>query len=248
MSRYQPRHAKPSRHPVRAAVVLAGASTALSVPLFAQPASASPSTVTSASSSVGTPTLRYGSRGAAVAELQRRLHISADGVFGRQTQAAVLAFQRSRGLVADGIVGPKTWAALRSGGGSSGDRATRGTRASSSTVGAAAVAEAARHRGKPYVYGADGPSSFDCSGFTQYVFGQVGVSLPHNAAAQYAKVRHVSKSDLRLGDLIFMTSGGRISHVGIYAGSNTFWVARRTGTTITRQTIWTSDFLVGRAA
>ena len=247
MSRHQPRHARPSRHPVRAAVVLVGASTALSVPLFAQPASASPSSVlSSTSSSASSPTLKYGSRGAAVAELQRRLGLSADGVFGPRTRAAVVAFQRSHGLVADGVVGPRTWAALRS---TRTDRGSRGgTRASASSVGAAAVAEAARHRGKPYVYGADGPNSFDCSGFTKYVYGRVGVSLPHNAAAQYSSVRHVSKGERRLGDLIFMRSGGRISHVGIYAGSNTFWVARHSGTTITRQTIYTSDYLVGRAA
>ncbi len=43
-----------------------------------------------------------------------------------------------------------------------------------------------------------------------------------------------------------MTYDGQISHVGIYVGDNTFWVARRSGTTITRQQIWTSDILVGR--
>ena len=107
--------------------------------------------------------------------------------------------------------------------------------------------EAASHAGKPYRYGAAGPNAFDCSGFTMYVFAQLGVSLPHNSAAQYDAVRRIAKSDLQLGDLVFMRSGGRISHVGIYAGDNTMWVARRSGTTITRQTLWTSDFLVGRA-
>ncbi len=69
-------------------------------------------------SSAGTPSLRQGSRGAAVADLQRRLAAAgfsagaADGVFGSLTGAAVRAFQRARGLVADGIVGAQTWAAL----------------------------------------------------------------------------------------------------------------------------------------
>ena len=65
------------------------------------------------------PTLRLGSRGPAVAELQRRLNakgatprLDVDGIFGPVTSAAVRRFQRSRGLVVDGIVGPKTWAAL----------------------------------------------------------------------------------------------------------------------------------------
>jgi len=66
------------------------------------------------------PTLRNGSRGEAVAEMQRLLaakgyNITADGAFGPRTQAAVVAFQRSQGLTADGIVGARTWAALRSG-------------------------------------------------------------------------------------------------------------------------------------
>ena len=45
-----------------------------------------------------------------------------------------------------------------------------------------------------------------------------------------------------------MRSGGRVTHVGIYAGSNTMWVARRSGTTITRQKLWTSNYRVGRFA
>lgn len=57
-------------------------------------------------------TLRLGSRGSQVADLQRRLGISTDGIFGTQTQAAVIAFQRKHALTPDGIVGAKTWAAL----------------------------------------------------------------------------------------------------------------------------------------
>jgi hypothetical protein len=57
-------------------------------------------------------TLKVGSRGAAVKTLQKRLGISADGVFGPQTKAAVVAFQKKHGLTADGIVGPATWKEL----------------------------------------------------------------------------------------------------------------------------------------
>jgi cell wall-associated NlpC family hydrolase len=110
-----------------------------------------------------------------------------------------------------------------------------------------AVQEAARHEGKPYEYGATGPDSFDCSGFVQYVYGQLGVSLPRTSQAQYDSLpKKVSKEHLQLGDLVFMRYDGRISHVGVYAGDNTFWVARRSGTTITRQQIWTADFLIAR--
>ena len=57
-------------------------------------------------------TIRKGSKGSAVKKLQELLHITADGIFGLQTEAAVKAYQTSKGLVADGIVGAKTWAAL----------------------------------------------------------------------------------------------------------------------------------------
>ena len=112
-----------------------------------------------------------------------------------------------------------------------------------------AVQIAAAHKGDPYVYGATGPHRFDCSGFTLYVFRQVGKSLVHNAAGQYRQTRHIAKSDKRPGDLIFYTSNGAasgITHVAIYAGAGYTWVARRSGTTVTKQAVYTSHYLVGR--
>src|SRR5262245_34046720 len=58
------------------------------------------------------PTLQRGDRGDFVKELQTRLHVDADGIFGAATEAALKQFQRHNGLVADGVAGPKTWAAL----------------------------------------------------------------------------------------------------------------------------------------
>lgn len=60
----------------------------------------------------GHPTLKVGSNGAAVKELQQKLKITADGIFGKGTAGAVKKFQKAHGLVADGIVGPMTWKAL----------------------------------------------------------------------------------------------------------------------------------------
>lgn len=83
-----------------------------------------------------------------------------------------------------------------------------------------------------YVWDAAGPNTFDCSGFTMYVFANAaGISLPHNAAAQYSCGSHVSKSDLRAGDLVFFNTEGGISHVGIYIGGGNFIGAQssRTG-------------------
>ena len=70
--------------------------------------------------------------------------------------------------------------------------------------------------GKPYSYGASGPGSYDCSGFTSMAWRAAGVSLPHSSRAQYAATKRVSRGDLQPGDLVFF--GSPIHHVGIYVG------------------------------
>lgn len=74
--------------------------------------------------------------------------------------------------------------------------------------------------GKPYVFGADGPGSFDCSGLTMGAWNSVGVSLPHNAYQQKHSIPSVSRANLRPGDLVFYFAS--ISHVTIYVGNG--WV------------------------
>ena len=69
--------------------------------------------------------------------------------------------------------------------------------------------------GKPYAWGADGPGSYDCSGLTSAAWRAAGKSLPHNAAMQWDKVAHISKSQLQPGDLVFYRSLG---HVALYVG------------------------------
>jgi len=77
--------------------------------------------------------------------------------------------------------------------------------------------------GCAYSYGADGPKSFDCSGFTMYVFKHFDIDLPHSSASQAKKGSQVKKSDLIPGDLVFFkTSSKGISHVGIYIGKGDF--------------------------
>jgi cell wall-associated NlpC family hydrolase len=71
--------------------------------------------------------------------------------------------------------------------------------------------------GKRYQWGTAGPNTFDCSGLTMMAWRAGGVSLPHNAAQQYQKVRHISRSQLAPGDLVFYNGLG---HVGIYIGNN----------------------------
>src|SRR5207249_3778721 len=67
----------------------------------------------------------------------------------------------------------------------------------------AAVAAAYALLGRPYVYGAEGPATFDCSGLTRFTWRSAGVSLPHSAEAQYDSLPHVSPDDLQPGDLVF---------------------------------------------
>jgi peptidoglycan DL-endopeptidase CwlO len=97
-----------------------------------------------------------------------------------------------------------------SGDGDSGDDGPASGRA------AQAVRTAYAQLGDPYAWGADGPSSFDCSGLTMYSWAAAGVSLPHSSSAQYSAVRHIAVSDLEPGDLVFYYSP--ISHVAVYIG------------------------------
>jgi hypothetical protein len=110
----------------------------------------------------------------------------------------------------------------------------------------AVLSEAARHQGKPYRYGATGPDSFDCSGFTGFVYRQFGVHLPRTSDQQYNALPKVANSDKQPGDLVFTYNSGGIYHVGIYAGNNRMWAAPSTGDHVRVQTIWTSQYKVAR--
>ncbi len=84
-----------------------------------------------------------------------------------------------------------------------------------------------RYLGIPYVYAGDSPSGgFDCSGFTMYVYAQIGISLPHNAAMQFGEGTPVSRDALEPGDLVFFYGLG---HVGMYIGGGNFIHAPHTG-------------------
>jgi cell wall-associated NlpC family hydrolase len=116
----------------------------------------------------------------------------------------------------------------------------------SSTLGSRAVSEATRHYGKPYQYGAVGPDRFDCSGFTRYVYGRLGKSLPHNSGQQSGVTRRIDPSQKQVGDLIFTWTSGRISHVAIYAGNGEMWAATKTGDIVRKQAIYSRSYTVGR--
>ena len=97
----------------------------------------------------------------------------------------------------------------------------------SGDTGERAVQYALSRLGCPYVWAAAGPRTFDCSGLTMWAYRQAGVSLPHYSRAQYTSGRHVSRSDLQPGDLVFF--GSPIHHVGMYIGGGNFVEAPYSG-------------------
>jgi cell wall-associated NlpC family hydrolase len=113
-------------------------------------------------------------------------------------------------------------------------------------LGVRAVAVAAKQYGKPYRWAATGPTRFDCSGLTMYVYQRLGKRLPHSSRAQYAVTRHVSRSTLRPGDLVFTVRRGSIRHVGIYAGGNRMWAATQSGDVVRTQSLSGRTLRFGR--
>lgn len=105
------------------------------------------------------------------------------------------------------------------------------------------------YAGVPYVYGGTTPSGFDCSGYTSYVYRQVGVEIPRTANAQKQAAAGISRGEAVPGDLVFFSnSGGRAYHVGIYAGDNLMWDAPRSGKPVQLRAIWSDAVTFGRLA
>jgi len=101
---------------------------------------------------------------------------------------------------------------------------------------------AASLTGISYVYGGTTPAGFDCSGYTQWVFGKAGTSLPRTAEAQRQAATPVS--DPQPGDLVFF--GAPAFHVGIYAGGGMMYDSPRTGKATAKRSIWSSSVTYGR--
>jgi cell wall-associated NlpC family hydrolase len=117
------------------------------------------------------------------------------------------------------------------GGGSTGSSGGGGTYnpPPAGTLGQQAAAIAQQYLGVPYVWGGASPSGFDCSGLVVYVYGRLGVSLPHYTVSLWSSGAHVSRDQLAPGDLVFFYS---LDHVGIYLGGGLFIHAPHTGTVV----------------
>jgi cell wall-associated NlpC family hydrolase len=128
---------------------------------------------------------------------------------------------------------------------SSGGRGGGGGGGTTSTAGAhgSVVAIAQRYLGVPYVWGGASPSGFDCSGLVMYVYAQLGISLPHNAAMQYASITHVAHGSEQPGDLVFFGySASGIHHVGIYVGGGSMIDAPYTGVDVRYDSAFSGDY------
>jgi cell wall-associated NlpC family hydrolase len=113
--------------------------------------------------------------------------------------------------------------------------------------GAKVLAEAKKHKGARYVFGAAGPKRFDCSGYTVYVYKKAaGKKLPHKADKQQKYGKSVSKGNKKAGDLLVFRSGSYGTHVGIYAGGGYMWASPRAGKTVQKQKVYSNNYVVRR--
>ncbi len=218
-------------------------------------------------------TMIPGMKGDNVKKLQTRLKAlgyfssNVTGLYGQVTEKAVTYFQKLNGLKQDGICGSATYKAVFAKNAKTEKEARRspakppaatptytdtpGQSAAGQEKGQAIVAEVKKHLGKRYVYGGNGPSVFDCTGLTCFVYKKFGVSLPRSAKNQGMTnygIKITDRKKLMPGDLVFFRKGGAATHhAGIYIGDGNFIHAPYTGTVVRVNSVLTArDFAWGR--
>jgi len=169
--------------------------------------------------------LELGSTGASVSTLQTDLQELGyfpgnEGItqyFGPVTSHAVISFKKDHKMGVTDRVTEKVFSVIQ-------HIAAHAPRKASlaQSLGMRIAQKAEAYLGDPYVWGGVSPSGFDCSGYTQYIFAQFGIALPHSADGQAQLGVPINKADLAPGDLVFFDTGGGVSHVGIYIGDGRF--------------------------
>lgn len=175
--------------------------------------------------------LRLGSRGDDVQALQNALNElgyacgKPDGIFGRMTYNAVVNYQRSQGLSTDGIVGTQTIDAINNKQSNIPSKPSIPDRGNGGKdIKTDIVKTAKKYLGTPYIYGGSTTAGFDCSGFTQFVYRQLGITIPRTSTTQARAGIEISKDDLEIGDLLIFANSANsaIGHTAIYLGNDQF--------------------------
>ncbi|MCF6522973.1 NlpC/P60 family protein [Streptomyces sp. JJ36] len=123
------------------------------------------------------------------------------------------------------------------------DRVDLGSDVPASQRASAALSAAQGKIGSPYVWGATGPNSFDCSGLTSWAYAQAGVSLPRTSQAQASAGTRVGRSALQPGDLVLFYSD--LHHIGLYAGNGQILHAPKPGASVRYESINNMPFMFG---
>ena len=220
-----------------------------------------PSTRTALNSQEAVPNgLSLGDQGESVERVQKLLsqygYLSSSnvtGYFGEVTEKAVKSFQKSNGLADDGSVGVLTMAKLTgdgakksSGSSSSGSSSSGGSTVSGSGA-STLISIASSKIGAPYVYGAKGPNSFDCSGFVYWCLNQAGVRQSYVTSSGWRNIGRYTKitnfNSLKAGDIIVVSG-----HVGIVAGGGTVIDASSSNGRVVHRSLsswWRNNFICG---
>ena len=162
-------------------------------------------------------------------DLQRKLSERKAYVASVKKEIASMVAEQKRQAAAAAVRARQTVASYNSASTPSSSVSPNYTAPAASSVGAGVVSAAMSRLGANYVWGAAGPTTFDCSGLVVWSFAQVNISLPHYSYSQMAMGSPVSYGDLQPGDLVFFYGG---SHVGIYIGGGQFIHAPHTGTVV----------------